>query len=111
MQAYKVSTIDFMDMDKLNDFLEEQSIKFPYSDIFEHNEPFELKEHFHTDYESRFIITGNPTFTINGEEIQLTKGMYIELKPNILHSFKSNGPVKALRFFKTPEGWQDNYND
>lgn len=108
MLNYKLTFIDLSDEEKLEEFLEGISKTFPFNDIFEGKKPFDLKPHYHTDYESRLFLDGCATFIINGEPVECSRGSYIEIYPNVVHSFEYNGEgdLKVLRFFKENETWE-----
>ena len=109
MQNYKLLKVDITDNDILIEFLEKQLRKFPSNDIYETEEDIDLVDHHHAGLESRLIIEGSPTFIIYGEEVVATPGTYIEIMPQVVHSFKSTGKLKSYRFFGQEGGWKASY--
>lgn len=103
---YKLSKINIADPYEYQAFLENLSKIFPHDDIFETENNIDIKDHYHSDYESRLILEGNPTFYIYGEEVTVGPGTYIEILPEVIHSFKSTGYIKAIRFFSTNQSWK-----
>lgn len=104
MKEYEIITFDLTFIDQIMDSIHE---RFPHHDVFETDKPFDLKEHYHSDFESRLFLEGRATFTIAGMEIHCEPGTYIEIYPNIKHSFHYNGnkSLKVMRFFSENEGW------
>ena len=108
MQAYKLSFVDINDKQELEKFIKSISKKFESNDTFTASEEFSIDSHYHKGFESRLFLSGHAIFTIYGEDIYCGPGTYIELKPEIVHSFKYSGgsPLSALRFFNKTDSWQ-----
>ena len=106
---FKISKVDISNRDSLVEFLKEKSAIFKYNDVYCTSEDLKLSDHRHMDFESRLILDGNPTFTIYGEEINLGPGWYIEIMPEVVHSFSSTGDLVAIRFFTNNVGWVAHY--
>ena len=105
MKHFKIQTIDLTNVDS---FIEELGEKFSNHDCFQTSQSFDLKPHYHSDFESRLFLEGEATFTVYGEEIHCTPGTYIEIYPDVVHSFEyvSPTPLKVLRFFSEEEDWK-----
>lgn len=108
MQAYKLSFINIEDKRELEMFVKNISNKFKSNDTFATSAEFGIASHYHKGFESRLFLSGHAIFTIYGEDIYCGPGTYIELKPEIVHSFKYSGgdPLSALRFFNETDSWQ-----
>lgn len=108
MESFKICTIDVEDPEVLAEFLALISVTFKNRDEYKEVKAFDLKPHYHSDYESRLFLEGSAVFTIDGEDIVCSKGTYIEILPEVVHAFeyKGDGPLHVLRFFSENEFWK-----
>jgi len=107
----KHKTLDMRDNLELCKFIENLSKKFPYKDTFTANTAINVPLHTHDDYEARLFLEGSAIFNIDGKEYKCNPGSYIEIAPEVQHSFKYDGiyPIKVLRFFSENNGWVANF--
>lgn len=103
----KQYTLTIVSNANTEEFITSLSNKFAFSDEYTNKFPFALKDHYHNDFESRLFIEGTGTFVIDGEEITCGPGSYIEIEPNVVHSFKTQSDnLKVVRFFSTEDSWK-----
>ena len=103
--------IDIRDSLELSRFVENLSIKFPYKDVFTANTPIKIGMHSHDDYEARLFLEGKATFYIGNVQYNCVPGSYIEIDPEVKHSFVSdkNSSLRVLRFFSKEQKWVANF--
>ena len=52
----------------------------------------ELEEHIHADEDDAFyIMEGEMTFTLGGEEVGAPPGTFVLVPPGVVHSFRNDG--------------------
>lgn len=109
--SFKIKQIDMDNEHEVNSLLNRLYSEYPHHDIFEAEEPIEIKQHTHDDYECRLFLTGNAEFNINGTVIECVKGSFIQIESKVPHSFKYSGeePLKVIRFFSNENSWKANY--
>lgn len=105
--------LDDLDVANSKKFITEKVKEFGGYDIFETSNEVELKNHYHEDRESRFILQGICFFNIKGKQVRCGPGTYVELSPRVEHSFycDSQEKLKVLRFFGTNSRWEAVYTD
>lgn len=108
---YSVRQIEVENKAVYDEFLYNVHKKFPFSDIFTAIEPVTIPAHKHPDFEARIFISGCASFNIEGTIIECAPGSYIEIQPNISHSFTYSGgeELKVIRFFSDNESWHAIY--
>lgn len=56
----------------------------------------ELEEHVHPDEDDAFyILVGELTFTLDGEEVAAPPGTFVLVPPRVRHGFRNDGDVPA----------------
>ena len=95
MESFKICTVNVEDPEVLAEFLALISVTFKNRDEYKEVKAFDLKPHYHSDYESRLFLEGSAVFTIDGEDIVCSKGTYIEILPEVVHALVI-GVVKKL---------------
>jgi len=105
MKAFDIITVNPEDIET---FIIQIHHGYDKHDIFEASEPFNIKDHYHKDVESRLFLEGEAVFTIEGVEVCCSPGTYLEIGANAVHSFQYDGgkPLKVMRFFSENEDWQ-----
>lgn len=108
---YSIRNYNVEDKEVFDQFVKELHNRFPYHDTFVTSDPIDIKQHTHSDFESRIFLSGFATFVIEGREIECGPGSYIEIQPNVKHSFKYSGreELRVLRFFSDEQSWHANY--
>ena len=108
---HKYKLMDMRDNLKLCEFIENLSKKFPYKDTFTSNTAISIPTHTHNDYEARLFLEGTAIFNVDGKIYKCSPGSYIEIDPEVPHSFEFDGDIslKVLRFFSNDTGWVSNF--
>lgn len=111
MLQYSVRHIDLSDQVFVDKFIASLKEKFYRYDFFETTNPIEIGQHYHLDFESRFILEGSARFTIDGNAFNCSAGDYIQIGPKVVHKFEyqGNSPLKVMRFFSEGEEWESYY--
>ena len=63
----------------------EQKVKFISASSFPLKKGMQIKEHRHIYYQLYYILTGNPVFVVDGNEIHARPGTLFYIPPNTLH--------------------------
>ncbi len=108
---YSVRNYDIENKEVFDKLKGELESKFLFHDIFVASEPIDIKQHTHSDFECRIFLSGFSSFIIEGRELECGPGSYIEIQPNVKHSFRYSGgeELKVLRFFSSEQSWHANY--
>lgn len=107
---YRKTQLDILKEEDQNVFLNVVE-KYKYHDTFKCGHPFKMKDHFHTDNEVRYFLSGHAKFIVGGEVIECRPGTLLEIGKNVVHSFEYDGGTRleVKRFFESEEEYKEFY--
>jgi cupin superfamily acireductone dioxygenase involved in methionine salvage len=107
MSNYNLIKVDVSTQENIDNFIKFIKSTFPFHELFNSKLPLYIKTHYHPDFESRLFIEGEAEFNIDGEIVKCSPGSYLEIFPDVPHSFSFDGNnLKVLRFSSEYENWQ-----
>ena len=100
MQSYRLLSVNVSNQKSLDDFLDKQSIKYPFNYEYSANDALKLDNHSYDDIVAILFLSGYAIITIYGEDIHCHAGTYIEIMPGITHNLDIKSYIKTVKFFR-----------
>ena len=60
------------------------------------------------EYEGFYVLEGEITFNVNGEDVVATPGTFVNVPPNVIHSFKNKTDILAKMLIILAPGGMEN---